>query len=60
MLKRTPRQPFEFHRKQPELIEGMILQRIRGHLRLAQVALFETVTVDDQDSVGFEVGNIHF
>jgi len=38
----------------------MIFQRIRGHLRLAQIALFETVAVDDQNSVGFQVGNVDF
>ena len=59
MLKRAPRQPFELDRKEPELVEGMIFQRIRGHLRFAQVALFEAVAVDDQDPVGLKVSNIH-
>ncbi len=60
MLERTARQPLEFDGKQPELVERMILQRIRGHLRFAQVTLFETIAVDDQDPVGLQVRDIHF
>ena len=59
MFEGAPRQPFEFDRKQPEFIEGVVFQRIRGHLRFTQVALFEAVAVDDQDPVGLEVSNIH-
>ena len=60
MFERAPRQTLQLHRKQPELIEGMIFQRIRGHLRFAQIVLLETVTVDDQDPIGLEVRNVHF
>src|SRR6266852_6055441 len=38
----------------------MIFQRIRGHLRFAQIAFFETIAVDDQDSVGLQVSNVYF
>ena len=60
MFKGTTRQPFQLHRKQPVFIEGMILQRIRGHLRFAQIALFETVAVDDQNPVCLQVRNVYF
>src|SRR2546430_14273117 len=33
----------------------LIFQRVRGHLRFAQVALFETVAVDNQNPVGLKV-----
>ncbi len=60
MLQRTPRQALQFHRKQPELIEGMVFQRIRGQLRFAQIVLLETVAIDDQDPIRLQVGNVHF
>ena len=37
----------------------MVLERIRGHLRLAQVGLAEVVEVDDQNPVGLEVRDVH-
>ncbi len=41
-------------------VEGMILERIRGHLRFAQVALGKVVAIDDQDAVGLQVLDVHF
>ena len=52
MFQGTPRQTLQLHSKQPEFIEGMIFQRIRGHLRFAQIVLLETVAVDNQDPIG--------
>ena len=60
MLERTPRQTLQLDRKQPEFIERMIFQRIRGHLRFAQIVFLETVAVDDQDPIGLQVGNVYF
>ena len=38
----------------------MVFEGIRGDLRLAQVILLEAVAVDDQDAIGFQVGDVDF
>ncbi len=41
-------------------VERMVLQRTDCDLRFAKVVLFEIVEVDDQDSVGAQIGQVHF
>ena len=60
MLQGHARQTLEVDRENAEFVQRMVFQRIRRHLRLAQIGLLEAVTVDDQNSVGLEVGNVHF
>src|SRR6266478_8652950 len=38
----------------------MIFERIRSHLGLAQIVFREGVGIHDENSVGFEVGDVHF
>ena len=38
----------------------MVLERIRGHLRFAQIGLAEIVEVDDQNPIGLQVRKVHF
>src|ERR1700738_4022998 len=58
MFKRTARQALKFHGEKTELVERMVFQRIGGHLRLAQIAFRETVTVYDENAVGFQVRDV--
>src|ERR1700686_3316197 len=58
MFERAAREALEFHGEKTELVERMVFQRIRGHLRLAQIAFREAVTVYDQDAVGFQVRDV--
>jgi hypothetical protein len=59
MLKRGTRQALQFNREHAELVERVVFQRIRGDMRLAQIGFLETVGIDDQDSVGLQVGEIY-
>ena len=38
----------------------MVLEWIRRHLRFAKIGFGEGVRIDDQDSIGLEVRNVHF
>ena len=58
MFKRPAREALEFDGEEAELVERMIFQRIRGHLRLAQIVFLEAVGIDDQDPVGLQVRDI--
>ncbi len=60
MFQRTASQAFELNRKQPEFVQRMVFQRIGSHLRFAQVTFFEAIAVDDQNTVGLQVGNVDF
>ncbi len=59
MLERHARQALQLDGEQPVLVERMIFQRVRGHLRLAQVGFLEAVGVDDQDAVGLQVRDVY-
>ena len=39
-------------REEAVTVEGMILERIRSHVGLVQVALGKAVAIDDQNAVG--------
>src|ERR1700674_1653771 len=58
MLERPAREALQLHREETELVERMVLQRIHGHLRLAQIAFREAVAVYDENAVGFQVGDV--
>ena len=49
----------QLDRKEAIAVERMILERIRGHLRLAQIGLAEIVEIDDQNAVRLQVRQIH-
>jgi hypothetical protein len=49
----------QFNREEPIAIEGMVLERIRSHLRFAQVDFAEIVEIDDEDAVFLQVRQIH-
>ena len=58
MFKCAAREALEFHGEKTELVERMVFQRIHGHLRFAQIAFREAVTVYDEDAVGFQVRDV--
>src|ERR1700730_11692233 len=58
MFQCAARESLKFHGEKTELVERMVFQRLHGHLRLAQIAFREAVTVYDQDPVGFQVRNV--
>ena len=58
MLQGRARQTLQFHGEDAEFVEGMILQRIGGQVRLAEIAFLEAVGVDDGDAIRLEVANI--
>ena len=60
IFQRGARELGQLDGKEAIAVERMILQRVHGHLRLAQIRLAEVVEVDDQDAVGLQVGEIHF
>ncbi len=53
VLQGGARQAFQFDGKEPELVQRVILERVGGHLRLAQVGFLEAVGIDDENAVGF-------
>ena len=50
---------FERHREQAIAVERMILEWIRGHVRLVQIALREAIAIDDQDAVRPQILDVH-
>ena len=50
----------QFDGEEAIAVERMVFQRIRGHLRLAQIGFAEVIQVDDQNAVGLQVREIHF
>src|SRR5262249_1708309 len=58
MFKCGLRQPLEFNREEAVLVERMIFERGRSHLRFAQVGLGESVRINDKDSIRLEIGDI--
>ena len=59
MLQGRARQTLQFHGEDAEFVERMVLERIGGQVRLAEVAFLEAVGVDDGDAIGLQVANIH-
>ena len=59
IFQRGARELGEFDRKEAIAVERMILERVHGHVRLAQIRFAEVVDIDDQDAVGLEVGEVH-
>ena len=59
MLQRRARQALQFHWENAVLVERVVFERVAGHLRLAQVRLLETVAVDNQNSVRFQIRDVY-
>ncbi len=60
VLERGAGQPLELDWEHAEFVERVVFQRIGGDMRLAQVRFLKAVRIDDQDSVGLQVGHVHF
>ena len=59
MFKGDFREAFQFHREEAIFVERMIFERVGSHLRFAQIGFRKCVGVDDQYSVGFQIGQVH-
>ena len=59
VLQSGARQLGQLHGKKAISVERMIFERIRRHLRLAQIRSPKVVEIDDQNAVGFQVRKIH-
>ena len=58
-LQRGARQLRQLDGKQAISVERMIFERVRCHLRLAQIRFAEIIEVDDENAVGLQVGEVH-